>query len=76
MLKFGTSGIRDLTDKLLKDHVATQIAQALSAKGWKEVTVGRDGRTGSDKLMEEFIKKMDNEQNSNFEKALDDTFDF
>ncbi len=56
MLKFGTSGIRDLTDKLLKNHVAKKIAEELSAKGWQEVTVGRDGRTGSDKLMDEFIK--------------------
>lgn len=56
MLKFGTSGIRDITTNLLKDHVATQIAEQLSAKGWKEVTVGRDGRTGSDKLMNEFVK--------------------
>lgn len=56
MLKFGTSGIRDITKNLIKDHVATQIAEALSQAGWKEVTVGRDGRTGSDKLMNEFIK--------------------
>ncbi len=56
MLKFGTSGIRDLTKKLLSDHVGKQIAEKLSAMGWQEVTVGRDGRTGSDKLMDEFIK--------------------
>lgn len=56
MLKFGTSGIRDLTTKLIKEHVATEIAQKLSAAGWQEVTVGRDGRTGSDKLMNEFVK--------------------
>ena len=56
MLKFGTSGIRDLTKNLIKEHVATQIAEQLLAAGWKEVTVGRDGRTGSDKLMNEFIK--------------------
>ncbi len=56
MLKFGTSGIRDLTEKLLKEHVAKQIAEQLSAKGWQEVIIGRDGRTGSEKLMNEFIK--------------------
>lgn len=56
MLKFGTSGIRDITKNLLKEHVATQIAEALSKAGWKEITVGRDGRTGSDKLMDEFVK--------------------
>ena len=56
MLKFGTSGIRDLTDKLLKEHVAKQIAEQIMAAGWQEVTVGRDGRTGSDKLMNEFVK--------------------
>ncbi len=56
MLKFGTSGIRDLTENLLKDHVATQIAEGLSKAGWKELSLGRDGRKGSDKLMNEFIK--------------------
>lgn len=56
MLKFGTSGIRDITENLLKEHVAKQIAEALSNAGWREVTVGRDGRTGSDKLLDEFIK--------------------
>jgi len=56
MLKFGTSGIRDITSKLLKNHVAKEIAQTLYTVGWQEVTLGRDGRTGSDKLMDEFIK--------------------
>ncbi|MCM1403886.1 MAG: hypothetical protein NC133_00015 [Prevotella sp.] len=56
MLKFGTSGIRDLTKKLLTNHVGAQIAEKLSALGWQEVTIGRDGRTGSEKLMNEFIK--------------------
>ena len=56
MLEFGTSGIRDLTEKLLKDHVAAQIAERLSALGWQEISIGRDGRTGSDKLMNEFLK--------------------
>lgn len=56
MLKFGTSGIRDLTANLLKKHVAKEIAESLYAVGWQEVSLGRDGRTGSEKLMEEFIK--------------------
>lgn len=56
MLKFGTSGIRDITEKLLENHVAKQIAEKLSDAGWQEVTIGRDGRTGSDKLLEEFVK--------------------
>jgi|GEM_PF-3283346 len=56
MLKFGTSGIRDITKNLIKDHVATQVAEALSKAGWKELSLGRDGRTGSDKLMNEFVK--------------------
>lgn len=56
MLKFGTSGIRDLTSKLLKNHVAKEIAQTLYTIGWQEISIGRDGRTGSDKLMDEFIK--------------------
>ena len=56
MLKFGTSGIRDLISKLLKNHTAKEIAQSLYTVGWQEVSLGRDGRTGSDKLMEEFIK--------------------
>ena len=56
MLKFGTSGIRDLTTKLLKNHVAKEIAQSLYTVGWQELSIARDGRTGSDKLMEEFIK--------------------
>ena len=30
MLKFGTSGIRDITSKLLKNHVAKEIAQTLN----------------------------------------------
>ena len=56
MLKFGTSGIRDITEKLIKDHVAKEIAESLYAVGWEELTLARDGRTGSDKLMDEFIK--------------------
>ena len=56
MLKFGTSGIRDITEKLLKGHVAKQIAESLYAVGWQEITVARDGRTGSDKLMDELVK--------------------
>jgi len=56
MLKFGTSGIRDLTSKLLKNHVAKEIAQTLYTVGWQEITLGRDGRTGSEKLMNEFIE--------------------
>lgn len=56
MLKFGTSGIRDITNKLIKNHVAKEIAESLYAVGWQEITIARDGRTGSDKLMDEFIK--------------------
>ena len=56
MLKFGTSGIRDLTSNLLKNRVAKEIAESLYTVGWQEISIARDGRTGSDKLMEEFIK--------------------
>ena len=56
MLKFGTSGIRDLTENLLKNHVAKELAEKLSALGWQTVIVARDGRTGSDKLLAEFTK--------------------
>lgn len=56
MLKFGTSGVRDITEKLLKNHVAKEIAESLYAVGWQELTLARDGRTGSDKLMDEFVK--------------------
>ena len=56
MLKFGTSGIRDLTSNLLKKHVAKEIAESLYTVGWQEVSIARDGRTGSDKLMDEFVK--------------------
>ena len=56
MLKFGTSGIRDLTKNLLKNQVAKEIAQALYTVGWQELSLGRDGRIGSDKLMNEFIE--------------------
>lgn len=56
MLKFGTSGIRDLTENLIKNHVAKEIAESLYAVGWQEVTIARDGRIGSDKLMDEFIQ--------------------
>lgn len=56
MFKFGTSGIRDLTTNLLKNHIATELATKLSQMGWTELTIGRDGRKGSDKLMNEFVK--------------------
>ena len=56
MFKFGTSGIRDLTTNLLKDHIATKLAEQFTKLGWTEITLGRDGRKGSDKLMNEFVK--------------------
>lgn len=56
MFKFGTSGIRDLTKNLLKDQVATELAQKLYQMGWRELSLGRDGRKGSDKLQSEFTK--------------------
>lgn len=56
MFKFGTSGIRDLTENLLKDKIAAKLAKHLSKMGWQELTLGRDGRKGSDKLMAEFVE--------------------
>lgn len=56
MFKFGTSGIRDLTENLLKDKIAAKLAKQLSDMSWQELTLGRDGRKGSDKLMAEFVE--------------------
>lgn len=64
MLKFGTSGIRDLTTNLLKNHIATELATKLSQMGWTELTIGRDGRKGSDKLMNEFNKNFSGKVNN------------
>ncbi len=63
MLKFGTSGIRDLTDNLIKNKVATLLAEKLNSLGWMELNIGRDGRNLSDKLLSEFKESFKGEIN-------------